>query len=49
MHVSDIRTAVEGLLGRPVNYRSVKGRLSEGVLLRRPRFKRVARGYYRAR
>ncbi|HEX7245089.1 MAG TPA: recombinase family protein [Solirubrobacterales bacterium] len=49
MHVSDIQDAVERLLGRPVNYRSVKGRLSEGTMLRRPRFERVARGYYRLR
>lgn len=47
MHVSDIRVAVERLLDRPVNYRSVKNRLSEGTLLRKPRFERVARGYYR--
>jgi len=47
MHVSDIRDAVERLLGRPVNYRSIKGRLSEGTLLRHPRFERTARGYYR--
>lgn len=47
MHISDIRQAVARCLGRPVNPRSVKWALSEGTLLRNPRFKRTALGYYR--
>lgn len=46
MHISDIRVAVERLLGRPVDYRAVKARLSEGTLLRQPRLRRIARGCY---
>jgi hypothetical protein len=48
MHISDIQAAVERLLGRPIDYRALKGRLSEGTLLRQHRFERVARGYYRS-
>jgi len=47
MHVSDIRRGVERLLKRPVNPRSVKACLSEGTLLRKPRFKRTRHGCYR--
>lgn len=47
MHVSDIHRSVERLLGRAVNPRSVRGRLSEGALLRKPRFQRTNYGHYR--
>lgn|GEM_PF-3467936 len=46
MHISDIQAAVERLLGRPIEYRYIKARLSEGTLLRHPSFERTARGYY---
>ena len=49
MHVSEIHHSVERLLGHPVSPRSIKGRLSEGTLLRKPRFERTGYGYYRLR
>ena len=47
MHVSEIHSAIEGLLDRPVNPRSVKSCLSEGARRRQPTFRRTAYGCYR--
>lgn len=47
VHISDIRHAVAHRLGHPVKTNSVKKALSEGTLLRKPRFQRTALGYYR--
>jgi hypothetical protein len=47
MHVSAIHRAVETHLGRPINPCSVKGRLSEGALRKKPRFERTSYGCYR--
>ncbi|HET7060191.1 MAG TPA: hypothetical protein VFH99_02650 [Candidatus Saccharimonadales bacterium] len=47
LHAAEIHHAVERLLGRSVNYRSVKGCLSEGAAHRPPRFERISYGRYR--
>ncbi|MGA7966743.1 MAG: hypothetical protein WCB49_12830 [Gammaproteobacteria bacterium] len=47
LHVAEIHRAVERQLGREVNYRSVKGCLSEGAARRPPRFERINYGEYR--
>lgn len=46
LHVAGIHRTVERLLGRPVNYRSVKSCLSEGAKRCPPRFERTAYGCY---
>jgi len=47
MRLSEVRTAVETLLGQPVSKESVSSCLRKGACGDEPRFKRVARGYYR--
>jgi hypothetical protein len=46
MHVSEIHRSVERVLGRSVNYRSIKACLSEGARKKNPRFERTAYGEY---
>lgn len=46
LHTTEIHRGVERLLGRPINYRSVKSCLSDGVRKRKPRFQRAAYGCY---
>ena len=47
MKVSEVQSAVEDLLGRPINRQSLKGCLSKGALAANPRFQRTKRAYYR--
>jgi len=49
MHVVRVHAAVERLLGREVNPRSVKSGLADGACGPNPRFKRLSRGYYSLR
>ena len=46
MHVQDIHSAVEALMGEPVSPSSVKGGLAKNVRGSSARFVRVARGRY---
>jgi len=46
MRATDIRAAVEAVLGEPVAWSSIKGALASNVSGSSPRFVRVARGRY---
>jgi hypothetical protein len=46
MHARDVHAAVEGLLGEPVRWTSIKATLADNLGDPAPRFVRVARGCY---
>jgi len=46
MRATDIRVAVEALLGEPVAWSSIKGALASNVSGSSPRLVRIARGRY---
>lgn len=48
MHVADMHLAVQDMLGRSVNYRSVKACLSAGTGRNKAQFERISYGYYRS-
>jgi len=47
MRTSEIHEAAEQLAGVPLSHNSIKAALAAGAAARRPRFKRIRRGYYR--
>ncbi len=49
MRLSEVRTAVDVLLGRPVSKDSINWCLATGARAKEPRFERVGRGCYQLR